>query len=253
MLPEERRSQLLKRTQDRRFASLPELTEWLDVSESTVRRDLDWLEEQGQVKRTHGGVQYIGDETDRSPRFAAWGGGFVPEKQAIATEAARRIEDGDAILLDGGSTTYEVAKRLQGRSLHLVTTSLPVANLFAADPKCDLVFVGGSVCPRSGVVRGPLTNDVLDGLHVRRAILSTAGITSEGLFNNDPLLVETERRMMKIADEIVIVADASKFGRKSLTHVCSLNAVNRIVTDSRVGDDWHREIREAGVELDIAR
>ena len=90
------------------------------------------------------------------------------QKMAIASRAIELIEDGDTILLDGGSTTYEVAGLLVGRPIHVVTTSLPVANLFALDSKSDLVLVGGNICPRTGVARGPYAVQMLSMVRVRK-------------------------------------------------------------------------------------
>ena len=141
LAPEERRGKVLELVRSRGFASLPELAEELRVSESTIRRDLDSLEALGTAKRTHGGVFYVGSSPglphfeERQP--AHWG-----RKRAIALRAVELIDDGDTVLLDGGSTTYEVARLLVGRPLQVVTNSLPVANLFASRSNIDLVLIG---------------------------------------------------------------------------------------------------------------
>ncbi len=248
MLAEERRGQLLELVRLRRFASLPELTEELSVSESTVRRDLETLEEQGSLRRIHGGVLYAGD-SPKLPHFDARQPAQWPQKKAIARVAAELIEDGDTVLLDGGSTTYEVARLLVGRPLHIVTTSLPVANLLAADSRSDLVLIGGNVCPRSGVAQGPYANKMLGMVRVRKAILSVAGINEDGFFNNNLMLIETERAMMDAADEVIVVADSSKFGRQSLGHLCSLADVDRLVADDGITEQWRNKITDAGVDL----
>lgn len=150
MLVEERRNQLLEMVRSRGFASLPELAEELRVSESTVRRDLDYLEEVGTARRTHGGVFYTGP-SPKLPHFDERQPAQWDKKRMIAVEAVKRIDDGDTVLLDGGSTTYEVARLLVGRPLQIVTNSLPVANLFASSANQDLVLLGGYVYPRTGV------------------------------------------------------------------------------------------------------
>ncbi len=251
MLAEERRDRLLELVRDRRFASLPDLAEQLAVSESTVRRDLDQLEEQGTARRIHGGVLYTGS-SPRLPHFDVQQPVEWDKKRAIAAAAVRLIEDGDAILLDGGSTTYEMARLLVGRPLHVVTTSLPVANLFASDANSDLVLIGGNICPRSGVARGPYTDRMLSMVRVRKTIFSVAGIHDEGFFNNDLLLVETERAMMRAADEVIVVADSTKFGHQSLTHLCPLQAANHLVVDHEISDEWRTKVRAAGVDLIVA-
>ena len=176
------------------------------------------LEEQGTARRTHGGVLYAGG----MPRLAEFGERQPANwaaKRAIAVRAVEEIADGETVLLDGGTTTYEVARLLVGRSLQVVTNSLPVANLFASESRTDLVLLGGYVSPRTGVCLGPYANELLGRLHVTTTVLSAAGIDAEGLFNAHLLLAETEQAMLKAAGRVIVVADSSKFGRKSLTLV----------------------------------
>lgn len=248
MLAEERRAKLLELVRSKGFASLPDLSKELQVSESTVRRDLDQLEEAGSARRTHGGVFYTGSSLGMPPfeerQPAQW-----DKKQAIAQRAADLIEDGDAVLLDGGTTTYEVARLLVGRPLQIVTNSLPVANLFAANANADLVLLGGYVYPRTGVALGPYANEMLSKLNVRRTVMSVAGITERGYYNSNLLLVETERAMMSAADEVIVVADSTKFGRQSLAHLCELPMVDRLVVDRDISQEWRESIRAAAVEL----
>jgi len=247
----ERRSRLLDMIRIRGFAALDELVRELGVSESTVRRDLDALEEQGAAKRTHGGVLYSGgmprlaEFDERQP--ANWSA-----KRAIAARAAAVIGDGETVLLDGGTTTYEVARLLVGRSLQVVTNSLPVANLFASEARTDLVLLGGYVSPRTGVCLGPYANELLGRLHVTTTVLSAAGISDEGLFNAHLLLAETEQAMLKAAGRVMVVADSSKFGRKSLTLVSGLDAIDVFVSDEALSPQWRAAIKSAGAELLIA-
>ncbi|MCE5268264.1 MAG: DeoR/GlpR family DNA-binding transcription regulator [Planctomycetaceae bacterium] len=251
MLAEQRRDRLLELVRVRRFASLPELAGQLDVSESTVRRDLDQLEKLGAAQRIHGGVLYTG-ASPKLPHFDAQQPVQWEQKRRIAVAAAGLIEDGDTILLDGGSTTYELARLLVGRPLHVVTTSLPVANLFASDANSDLVMIGGNICPRSGVARGPYTDNMLAKVRVRKTIFSVAGICDEGFFNNDLLLVETERAMMQAAAEVIVVADSTKLGHSSLTHLCPLGAVHHLVVDDGITEPWPTKLKAAGVDLIVA-
>ena len=247
----ERRGRLLDLIRVRGFAALEELVRALGVSESTVRRDLDALEEQGAAKRTHGGVLYAGgmprlaEFDERQP--AHWAA-----KRAIAARAAEVISDGETVLLDGGTTTYEVARLLVGRSLQVVTNSLPVANLFASESRSDLVLLGGYVSPRTGVCLGPYANELLGRLHVTTTVLSAAGIADEGLFNAHLLLAETEQAMLRAAGRVIVVADSSKFGRKSLTLVAPLAEIDAFVSDEGLTDDWKARISAAGPELIIA-
>ena len=251
MLAEERRGRLLELVRVNGFAALPDLADALKVSESTVRRDLDFLEEAGSAKRTHGGVFYTG-ASPKLPHFDERQPCQWDKKRAIAAAAAALIEDGDALLLDGGTTTYEVARLLVGRPLQIVTNSLPVANLFASSPSTDLIVLGGYVLPRTGVALGPYANRMLEGVNVRRTILSVAGANERGFYNSNLLLVETEQAMMKAADEVMIVADSTKFGRQSLALMCPLESVQHVVVDQEMTADWREKIIQAGVQLHIA-
>ena len=250
-LADDRRSRLLEVIRQRGFASLPALAEELAVSESTVRRDLDFLEESGVAQRTHGGVFYTGP----SPKLAHfdqrqslnW-----DKKRQIAVLASRLIDDNDTILLDGGSTTYELAQLLVGRPLQVVTNSLPVANLFTSSENSDLVFVGGYVHTKTGVSLGPYANQMLAGLNVRRAVLSVAGINERGCYNSNLLLVETERAMMTSAEEVIVVADSTKFGHTSLAHLCDLTDIDVLVTDHEIDAAWRERVAAADVKLVVA-
>ena len=251
MLVDQRRNQLLELVRVRGFASLPDLAEQLSVSESTIRRDLDFLEETGAAKRTHGGVFYTGP-SPKLPHFDERQPAQWDKKKQIAVEAVKLIDDGDTVLLDGGSTTYEVAQRLVGRPLQVVTNSLPVANLFAANASTDLVLLGGYVYPRTGVALGPYANEMLQRLNVRRTILSVGGVNERGFFNSNLLLVETERAMMLAAEEVIVVADSTKLGHQSLAHLCPLENVQHLVVDDEISTEWRKRVTEAGVQLHVA-
>lgn len=248
---EDRRNRLLELVRVRGFAALPDLAEALQVSKSTLRRDLDYLEETGSAKRTHGGVFYTG-ASPKLPHFDERQPAQWDKKRAIAARAVELIDDGDTVLLDGGTTTYELARLLVGRPLQVVTNSLPVANLFASSANTDLVLVGGYVYPRTGVSLGPYANEMLSRLHVRKTVLSVSGINDRGFYNNNLLLVETERAMMQAAEEVIVVADSTKFGHQSLALLCALEEANRLVVDHEVAGEWREKLVTAGVQLLVA-
>lgn len=223
----------------------------INVSESTVRRDLDFLEESGVARRTHGGAFYTGPSPKRA-HFDTRQAVEWDKKRQIAAAAAKLIQEGDTVLLDGGSTTYELARALVGKTLQVVTNSLPVANLFSGSENVDLVLVGGYMHNRTGVSLGPYANAMLGELNVQRAVLSVAGINERGYYNSNLLLVETERAMMSAADEVVIVADSTKFGRTSLSRLCDLGEIDVLVTDDQISESWNKRLTDAGVRLLVA-
>lgn len=231
--------------------SIPDLRTALEVSESTIRRDLDYLEAEGEAQRTHGGVFSTGPTASlkifEHRRADKW-----DKKRQIAIAASRLIEDHDTVLLDGGSTTYELAKQLIGRPLQIVTNSLPLASLFASNDQVDLVVLGGYVHSRTGVTLGPYANQMLASLNVQTAVLSIAGADERGYYNSNLMLVETETAMMRCADRTIVVADSSKFGKSSLARLCGLGDVDVVVSDSELNRSWQDRLATAAVRLELA-
>jgi DeoR/GlpR family transcriptional regulator of sugar metabolism len=248
---ETRRERLRELVQARGFASLGELAESLEVSESTIRRDLEQMERDGVARRTHGGAFWTGDP-DTMRVFQTRRDDYWPAKAAIGEIAAALIEDHDTILLDGGSTTYELARRLVGRPLQVVTNSLPVAHLLSSSESIDLVMIGGCVRGRTAVAIGPMADSMLHSINVGKAFLSVAGITDRGYFNSNMMLVESEKAMLAAADQAIVVADSSKFGKVSLSRLCGLQDVHAVVTDTSIDSKWKEHLELAGVELVLA-
>ena len=252
MLVEERRQRVLDLLSERGFMALGDLARETAASESTIRRDLDYFADKGLLRRTHGGAVFLSDRGEPLPALEERSQLKLEEKQAIALVAASRIQDGDSVLLDGGTTTLEVAKLLVGRPLQIVTNSLPIANLFASSRQTDLVMLGGYVFPRTGVALGPLTVRMMEDIHVHQTILSVGGVTAKGLFNSNLLLVETERAMMHCADEVVVVADHTKLGRQSLAFLCKLSDIDTLIVDPGLSDEQRALIQGQDVRLLVA-
>jgi DeoR/GlpR family transcriptional regulator of sugar metabolism len=248
MILDQRREEILQIIEEKGFVSLQELVTKLGASESTVRRDLEYLDGIGQIRRTRGGAAYTGESL--TP-FEERRGQGTTEKEKIGRAVAEMIQPGETILLDGGTTTLEVARCLVGKRLQVVTNSLPIANLLAQQSSVELILIGGYLYPRTGVALGPLAEATLSELNVPRVILSSGGITEKGLFNSNSLLVECERKMIKAAEEVWVVADSSKFGKSALTFLCELSSVTRMIVDAGLSEFWRDVVRKAGVELVI--
>jgi len=246
MLVDQRRGNILKTIESQGFVALQELVDQLGASESTVRRDLEHLDRIGQIRRTRGGAAYVGESLTA---FDDRRGRAVGEKQRIGRKAAELVQSGETVLLDGGTTTLEVARHLMGKALQVVTNSLPIVNLLVGAPEIELLFLGGYLYPKTGVALGSLTVSAVQQVHVRRLIMSTGGITSAGLFNSNSLLVESERQMMEAADEVIVVADSSKLGHSELAHLCPLSRVHKLVTDAGISDEWREMLNANGVEV----
>jgi len=250
-LLEERRKRVLELVSQKGMMTLADLAGEIQVSESTIRRDVEHWDQQGVLKRTRGGAIYVGDARSL-PALEDRSSSNLEEKRAIAHTAVSRIQDGAVILLDGGTTTLEVARLLVGRSLQIVTNSLPIANLFANSRETDLVMLGGYIYPKTGVTLGPLTARMLEDIHVQQTILSVGGITAKGLFNSNLLLVETERQMMRSADEVVVVADHSKIGQQNLAFLCTLADIDTLIVDPGLTPEQRQLVQAEGARLIVA-
>lgn len=246
MLLDQRRESILELVEKMGFAPLKEIADQISVSESTVRRDLEYLENIGQVRRTRGGAAYVGESlTGFDDRRSL----ALREKQKIGRRVAELIGPGETIILDGGTTTLEVAKNLAGKSLQVVTNSLPIVNHLVSLPDVELVFLGGYLHPKTGVALGGLTVAALKQIQARRLIMGVGGITEVGIFNSNSLLVEAERQMMAAADEVILVADSTKLGHSELVRLCGLDEVQRLVVDAGISPEWRERIGRHGIEL----
>ncbi len=248
MLVDQRRQQILEITEKSGFVALSDLVERVGASESTLRRDLDYLDGIGQIRRTRGGAAYVGDSI--TP-FEVRGTRAKEQKQHIAAAAAALVEPGETVLLDGGTTTLELAKYLVGKPLQVVTNSLPIVNVLVSSPQTELIVIGGFLYPKTGVNLGPIAVAALKSIHARRLFVSAGGITAAGLFNSNALLVETERQMIESAEELIVVSDSSKLGHSALAHLCPLDVVDRLVVDAGITEEWKQIVRQAGIELTV--
>ena len=256
MLIAERQTRLRELLALRRILPLESLSHELGVSPSTIRRDVEALEEQGLVQRTHGGVIWIGDRAPAAQtRIYAFHQRMSVELQAkrsIAKAAAKLVATGQTILLDGGTTTFYMAEQLRGQSVQLITNSLPIANLFMDDDNVELILTGGLMYPRYGVMLGPAAENFLSTVHAWRMFFSSAGVLGGALYNQNLLLVAAERRMMEQSQQVVLLADSEKFGQQALARLCDLSEVDVVVTDEKLPADYRRAITAAGCELIIA-
>ncbi len=248
MIVDERRSKILQIAEESGFVSLQRLVAEIDASESTIRRDLEFLDGIGQIQRTRGGASFLGESlTDFDVRKSQ----ASVEKQQIARRTADLISPGETVLLDGGTTTLEVARYLTGKSLQVLTNSLPIASLLMNRAEIELIFIGGYVYPKTGVALGEQAVEALRKMHASRLVMSTGGITAEGLFNSNALLVDTERQMIRAADRVTLVADSSKFGQRALSMLCPLSDVDEIVTDRGMSPEWLKVMEDAGIRTEV--
>lgn len=245
MLIVERQQRVLDILRQQRTAELEALAEAVGVSVSTVRRDLESLEQRGLVRRTHGGavLQEPGVNGGTVSMLADRMRQNVEAKQAIGAYAASLVQPHMTVLLDGGSTVLYAARQITARPLQIVTNSLPIASLFADDDQVELLIIGGNLYPRSGVLVGPIATGCLADLHANLLLFSLAGIFGNEAFNQNMAMAQVEQAMLRQSSQSVMLMDSSKFGRKSLTRVCALDEVDQIVTDPGIAPSWRQQLQ----------
>lgn len=255
MLIPVRQSRLKELLQRRGMSDLDSLAAELRVSQSTVRRDVESLVTQGLVRRTHGGVIWVGDGTapTRPYAFDQRMGYELDAKRAIAQAAKSLVRPGETILIDGGTTTFYLAEELLGQPLQIVTNSLPIANLFTNDESVELILTGGLTYPRYGVLLGPTAESVLATIHTQTMFFSVAGVQDGSLYNQNLLLVQSERRMMEQAQKVVLLVDSGKFGQQALAKLCGIDEIDVVVSDAKLSKAHQKLVRDAGCELIIAK
>ena len=251
MQSEERQKRVEDHLAKVEFASLDELSELVDASISTVRRDLDILEGQGLIRRTHGGARLTNPKSDEFT-FSTRETHQLSEKEAIGQACAGLILPNQTVIVDAGTTCFQVARHLEAKSPHIITNSLPVANAFSSSAKTEVVVSGGLIYPRLGVLVGPLAVAAFAQVHADVAILSCGGITAEVVTNSHGLLIEIQIAMMQAARRVILCVDHTKFGRQSISQLCVLEAIDTVITDQLPPDDIRAALEKGGVELILA-
>jgi DeoR family transcriptional regulator, fructose operon transcriptional repressor len=252
MSAEERHKRIADYLQKVEFASLEELAKHVDASVSTVRRDLTTLEATGTMKRTHGGARLLAPPTDEFI-FSARDTHQLEEKEAIGRACAELIQPGQSVIMDAGTTVYHVARHLEEKAPHVITNSLPVANLFGAANRLEVVVTGGVIYPRLGVLVGPLAVEAFTKLHADVAIMSGGGIALEGVSNSHGLLIDIQRAMIHASHKVIFCFDHTKFGRQSVLPLCGLDCIDTIVTDSQAPRELVNQLRKKSIEVIVAK
>ncbi len=250
MLAAQRQARIIHELQKRGCVEIAELSGLLEVDRSTVRRDLANLSARGLVERTRGGALPGPSVGLRDIPYKVKRIERTPEKQAIGRAAAALVREGDTVLLDSGSTTYQIALALrQHASVSVVTNDLNVAMCLADSPGVRLVVAGGTLLDSVYALNGPQTVHALRDVRVDKLFLGADAIHHEsGITNVTFVEVEVKQAMIAAAREVVVVADSSKFERHALARVCTLEEIDLIITDDQLDDDV-RSLYDRPIEL----
>lgn len=230
--------------------TIAELSEKLGVSEATVRRDLQALEERNLVRRVHGGAEPVRHSSKGELLFNEKTSLHASEKELIAQQAMALIQDNDAIFLDGGSTVLALARKLKDRkNLTIVTNSLMAASELM-ETNHRLILLGGEFRARSRTLVGPLTSRILNSLAIHTAFLGTMGFTAEaGISTSDPNEAFTKEQVMQHASQVVLLADSSKLGSPSLACSGAVSDIDIIITDNNVSPELVNKLAKKHIEV----
>ena len=230
--------------------TIAELSARLGVSEATVRRDLQSLEERNLVRRVHGGAEPVRHGSKGELLFNEKTSLHAAEKELIAQRAMDFIQDNDAIFLDGGSTVLALVRKLKERNnLTIVTNSLMAASELM-ETSHRLILLGGEFRPRSRTLVGPLTSRVLESLAIHTAFLGTMGFTVEsGISTSDPNEAYTKELVMKRAEQVILLADSSKLLAPSLAGSGSTDDIDLIISDENVSEDLISRLAKKHIDV----
>jgi len=254
LLAAQRREKILEMLREDGHVKVSELSKIFNVTEVTIRQDLERLEEDQLVQRVHGGA-ILNNAGNNVREFAVLNNDNLTAKQAIAREAVKRIHDGDTIILDSGSTTTEIAKLIKDVSdLTVITNALNIAMILGSNPGINLNVTGGEFKSPTISLTGQKAADFFTNLHADKVFLATAGINVEsGLTYPSMSDIVVKKAMIDSSDKVYLVADSSKIGKSAFACLGSLSLVDDIITDSNISPQDEQLFRQYNIKCVIAQ
>lgn len=253
---ERERWQIIKgMLRDRALVRIADVLKATGASEASVRRDFAKLAESGVAMRVRGGLE--------AAATAAAAGGYEPRtfdassvlnieaKRAIARAAVELTEDGDSIIINGGTTTFEMGAYLRERRLKVLTNSYPLAEMLIRESQCRVALPGGEVYREEKLIVSPFEDDATQHYSAARMFMSAISVGELGIIEGHPLIARAERKLLARARELVVLVDSSKFVARGSLVVCPLSRVTRVITDSGAPPEALDMLREAGVAVDV--
>lgn len=248
----ERHRLILSVLREKPVATVRELVLLTESSEATIRRDIAALSRQKKLLKMRGGVEALNAPltTGLAGRPFAYNKSLnVDRKRAIARKAVDMCEDGEAIIINGGTTTFQMVHYLTTRHLQVFTNSFPIADHLLSHSRNTVIVPGGTLYREQNIILSPFSDDGSRHFAARIMFMGAQSIGPLGIMEADPLIIQAEEKLISQAETLVILADSSKFTRRSTLVLCSLERVTRIVTDNGISDAAAAMIEEAGVDL----
>jgi DeoR family ulaG and ulaABCDEF operon transcriptional repressor len=253
MINHKRRKGLLGLLAEHNSASVEQLGSWLNASPATVRRDIAWLAERKLLSRVRGGAELL---QPKKNNFSLSGDTFqnslkrFPEqKRAIARCAASLCADGETIIINGGTTTFMMAEFLAQKRLKILTNSFLMAERLLTTSENEIIVPGGQIYREQNVILSPFDNDITQHHYAGKMFMGVYGLSSLGLMEADPLLIQAEKRLLSQAEQLIVLMDSSKFSKKAGLILCGLGQVSCLITDTNVTDGAVQMLEQSGIKV----
>jgi DeoR/GlpR family transcriptional regulator of sugar metabolism len=246
----ERRDRLVQFITEQGYCTITELSKAFDVSEMTIRRDVLRLTEQGKVRGFRGGVGSLSKQDMEGSDYHLRDMKMADAKRAIALRAIESVGAGSVVAIDAGTTTRQVAELLPpDRSVTVVTHSFPVVSSLIGRTGIDVMCLGGLLHPESLSFDGPATLAAISSLRVGTFFLAASGVGERGAFCGNGFDAITKRALIEVAEQVVLLADSSKFYASAMVKICDWDAIDRIVIDDGITEEQQRMLEQQDVDV----
>ena len=240
--------------QARPVATVSDLVDMTGTSEATIRRDIAALHVEGRLRRVRGGAEAINPPEQgglMGRPFSVNEAINIAAKRAIARAATELCKDGEPIIINGGTTTYQMVHYLTGRRLSVFTNSFAIAEHLIHNSRNSVVIPGGTIYREQNVILSPFGGVVASHFYAKRMFIGCQGLGPHGLMEADPMVVQSELALIGQAEQLVVLADSSKFANRSSLILCGLDRIARVITDTNIRDEDRTMLDKAGVEVTL--
>ena len=258
MLEKQRQQIILDILDEKQFASVRYLSPKLGASEATIRRDITKLAANGLLNKIRGGAEVITGDAGQVKRSHLEGSVFLADKERhsgnkrlIAKKAVELCEEGEAVIINGGSSTYMMGEFLADRQLNILTNSFALAKNLEENSINQVTLPGGEIYRKQEIILSSFENDTIQYYRGSKMFMGTPGISDAGVMESDPLLIRAEQKLRKQADKLIVLADSSKLGKRSNFIFSPLSDVDVLITDSKADTKIVRQFEALGIEVII--
>ena len=257
MLEKQRHQLIISALDETEFLSVKDLCSQLKSSEATIRRDLVKLAALDKIRKIRGGAQ-VKENAVRDSKPGLSASIFAQDrsrnantKRMIAKAATHLVQDGEAIIINGGTSTFMMAEFLADRKLNILTNSFILAHELLESSQNQVALPGGQVYRHQSIILSSFENDTTQKYRGSMMFMGSPGVSEFGIMETDPLLILAEQKLRKRADKLVVLADSTKIGVKGNLLFCGLEEVDIVITDSQANPEAVQRIRQHGVDVMI--